>query len=275
MRVWLYRSRNTAWDIPHFNSHTREGVTFGSIGYFVRKVISTHTPVRVWLFLKFITVKIFQFQLTHPWGCDFFFWCKFLPAYISTHTPVRVWLITINSQMIIKLFQLTHPWGCDRTYPLSRCGLRNFNSHTREGVTSSLYTSNRAVSVFQLTHPWGCDPIAGCFTIVRVYISTHTPVRVWPAFNVFSPQIREISTHTPVRVWPGSQSDSSRKLVLISTHTPVRVWPICWCSKCKIPKISTHTPVRVWPLEDEFDEIGVTDFNSHTREGVTTSLPSL
>ena len=61
----------------------------------------------------------------------------------------------------------------------------------------------------------------------------------------------QISTHTPVRVWP-----AKLQLLLIkkriSTHTPVRVWLFNHVRKCKISEISTHTPVRVWLIACEY-----------------------
>ena len=96
-----------------FNSHTREGVTEEGHYLSYSPLISTHTPVRVWLFAckSLFSFFLFQlthpwgcdnfgkswnahsewFQLTHPWGCDYLLYCIVYKTYISTHTPVRVW----------------------------------------------------------------------------------------------------------------------------------------------------------------------------------------
>ena len=143
--------------LPNFNSHTREGVTGHSglsIGFVIfqlthpwgcdtiiavidnEKIISTHTPVRVWLYCVDRGSKRGKFQLTHPWGCD-----------INIHFQ----------KMRTRKFQLTHPWGCDwKTTCCSQMYSLYFNSHTREGVTGKC-TFIAVINKFQLTHPWGCD----------------------------------------------------------------------------------------------------------------------
>ena len=79
----------------YFNSHTREGVTGRKKTDYLNSYISTHTPVRVWLWYSGKRLQGRKFQLTHPWGCD----CKIKEKVrrwkISTHTPVRVWLKNI------------------------------------------------------------------------------------------------------------------------------------------------------------------------------------
>ena len=140
--------------------------------------ISTHTPVRVWQdtrpdwpwpfyfnshtregvtrgqWLHSNTNQ--QFQLTHPWGCDhqekMYNTCNYP---ISTHTPVRVWLDVTEISMEFK----------------------DFNSHTREGVTEEDEEEDEDDD-----------------------ISTHTPVRVWHYTTIPFSEMG-ISTHTPVRVW--------------------------------------------------------------------------
>ena len=160
MRVWLKQRLHHSGE-KHFNSHTREGVTFNPVVNMVcignfnshtregvttarlkRNVpfgISTHTPVRVWLFWN--SYGIFNA--------------------ISTHTPVRVWPNLAISCIITSGFQLTHPWGCDHIGHIEYLKQANFNSHTREGVTKTLceYSNNKN-------------------------ISTHTPVRVWPVKHI-------------------------------------------------------------------------------------------
>ena len=142
-------------------------------------------------------------------------------------------------------FQLTHPWGCDFRRFWSTPISLNFNSHTREGVTS-------AEQMEQLED----------------MISTHTPVRVWHGTRNWTFVLYPISTHTPVRVWRlftrhmiyspwfqlthpwGCDTKSIKDLALsmrISTHTPVRVW-LCPISLLTNIWISTHTPVRVWRI---------------------------
>ena len=142
----------------HFNSHTREGVTncFSRNCYIIRN-FNSHTREGVTISPAAATLRIVGFQLTHPWGCDFFRIVKGqhqnnfnshtregvtsnIRIYahmqeISTHTPVRVW----------------------RALDVQRGKNRNFNSHTREGVTTSHIILICGKTKFQLTHPWGCD----------------------------------------------------------------------------------------------------------------------
>ena len=122
--------------------------------YFV--IISTHTPVRVW------PVKILR-RVCHT--------C------ISTHTPVRVWLQCINMEILHNISTHTPVRVWHYRKSCHSVPYKNFNSHTREGVTNIFQTfRNRkdfnshtregvttenwlylTFLAFQLTHPWGCD----------------------------------------------------------------------------------------------------------------------
>ena len=148
-----------------------------------------------------------EFQLTHPWGCDYFgtspqefspeisthtpvrVWLLsqlelIFPKIISTHTPVRVWLRGIAIRLLREIFQLTHPWGCD--------GGGGRGGHWP--------------AQFQLTHPWGCDPICVRYSQRRKkHFNSHTRegVTLRSCYDTYE---KVISTHTPVRVWPLRQS---------------------------------------------------------------------
>ena len=193
--------------------------------------------------------------------------------------------------------------------PVPQRRAADFNSHTREGVTSAPKSSLFPSSVFQLTHPWGCDPNQrnqkrpifqfqlthpwGCdlcwFYIARMFsISTHTPVRVWHwltsslrAFYHFNSHTREGVTVTLYRKY----SDGT-----ISTHTPVRVW-LRFLEETSITSyFNSHTREGVTKIFTHIDKMSLKfqlthpwgcdqllplpqllpkDFNSHTREGVT------
>ena len=161
--------------------------------------ISTHTPVRVWLFKNVIPCRAVWYFNSHTReGVTIPDVRRSVVSGISTHTPVRVWRRLFYRQSNDLPFQLTHPWGCDHrkgtpahlhwisTHTPVRvwlCGDNrrhrgdNFNSHTREGVTLLIGPYIR-IGEFQLTHPWGCD--LEISIIYYIYeISTHTPVRVW------------------------------------------------------------------------------------------------
>ena len=141
---------------------------------------------------------------------------------ISTHTPVRVWPRRCKTWSGICQFQLTHPWGCD-------------------GYS---WTSTSHPQQFQLTHPWGCDnnvliilPFGNNFNshtregvtlenspalCVAAYISTHTPVRVWPLSGYINELTLNFNSHTREGVTLSYSRQTN--LFFISTHTPVRVW---------------------------------------------------
>ena len=150
--------------------------------YRSNEAISTHTPVRVWLFrityiesgadfnshtregvtlnYRYYNSKRDKFQLTHPWGCD-----------------GRKY----HAVFIISIFQLTHPWGCDRMIILSVSYASIISTHTPVRVWLAdkiclervnristhtpvrvwpLHILDRSIIIqFQLTHPWGCDYI--------------------------------------------------------------------------------------------------------------------
>ena len=199
VRVWrnAWPPQRRTW---HFNSHTREGVTWLNNMVTRYGLISTHTPVRVWQEDKAIFGRYYWFQLTHPWGCDAYFF------------GFRQYLF-------------------------------NFNSHTREGVTWLIRSTQAEGVIFQLTHPWGCDYSNKKCELLTKHFNSHTREGVTGLFILYSYGCR-ISTHTPVRVWRNMKR----------------------CSR--LLKISTHTPVRVWPKLENLKK-RAEDFNSHTREGVT------
>ena len=141
--------------------------------------ISTHTPVRVWRISYHSFYGAPRFQLTHPWGCDFFQRAeKFSTVSFQLTHPWGCDLQSRTIQCSITLFQLTHPWGCD--------------------ILDRLFWKS---GWFQLTHPWGCDLVHNDIYDNIFRISTHTPVRVWRKPSRVIKYPKYISTHTPVRVW--------------------------------------------------------------------------
>ena len=167
-------------------------------------------------------------------------------AEISTHTPVRVWPLWLWLSM----------------------SEMHFNSHTREGVTTS-----------------------GRCRYFPMKISTHTPVRVWQEHQVFQSSSNYFNSHTREGVtlcvscfqetlkfqlthpW-GCDAQDIRLFQLrhnISTHTPVRVWPGTEWMRCPRCKFQLTHP---WGCDGAFSIIIQTPlhFNSHTREGVTFLL---
>ena len=200
VRVWLQQRLHHSGE-KHFNSHTREGVTFNPV---VNMVcignFNSHTREGVTLTI-YPSQKCWTFQLTHPWGCDW--------KMMDMITPVLK-------------FQLTHPWGCDFVRLRDTIFSLYFNSHTREGVTTARLKRNVpfGISTHTPVRVWLFWNSYGIFNA----ISTHTPVRVWPnlaisciitsGFQLTHPWgcdkyklieyvIFVISTHTPVRVWQG------------------------------------------------------------------------
>ena len=158
VRVWLCFTFTTSCK-ANFNSHTREGVTsefthlWLSTPQFqlthpwgcdamtlsalpISSIISTHTPVRVWLVYSII------------------FWDY---ERISTHTPVRVWLSLSERLSFSLIFQLTHPWGCDGFCMDMVTPVLKFQLTHPWGC--DYFSPNNVTESwgFQLTHPWGCD----------------------------------------------------------------------------------------------------------------------
>ena len=100
-------------------------------------LISTHTPVRVWLKgLRFYPSPICDFNSHTREGVTLQRHNHHQKYQISTHTPVRVWPKSLHSCWLLAKFQLTHPWGCDQVDCSLTAAAEYFNSHTREGVTT-------------------------------------------------------------------------------------------------------------------------------------------
>ena len=143
-------------------------------------------------------------------------------------------------------------------------------------------------SIFQLTHPWGCDKIAKCVYLFKIWISTHTPVRVWHIRPIFYFRVLDFNSHTREGVtfkkllvecdrtfqlthpWGCDAED-----IFLLTHHKFQLthpWGcdvIVSCNCSERGWISTHTPVRVWQFRKRASYFRWWDFNSHTREGVT------
>ena len=113
VRVWLFRGLPLA-SLTYFNSHTREGVTrVVAAGNTVGQDFNSHTREGV--------------TLRTAAGAH--------PQMISTHTPVRVWLNSFRPLLRRKLISTHTPV---RVWPVPdyvSARKMDFNSHTREGVT--------------------------------------------------------------------------------------------------------------------------------------------
>ena len=140
---------------------------------------------------------------------------------------------------------------------------RDFNSHTREGVTISAYILPRKLQ-FQLTHPWGCDLIEIMLLPKTEFQLTHP----WGCDNSWN-SWKGLSygfqlTHPwgcdlmqPTSLEESSNFNSHTRegvtwLVGISTKSWKFQLTHPWgCDAARLMKsgelsISTHTPVRVW-----------------------------
>ena len=163
-------------------------------------------------------------------------------------------------------FQLTHPWGCDLAVLSGMLLYPNFNSHTREGVTTREKCIILVIIPFQLTHPWGCDALdLSKVDFTPIFQLTHP----WGCDSTISENSRCFwfqLTHP----WGCDfiyEVDKYNRLA-ISTHTPVRVWhrhP--WLYPCTFGFQLTHP----WGCDYIYNRRVYLehDFNSHTREGVT------
>ena len=162
---------------------------------------------------------------------------------ISTHTPVRVW-------------QLNH---------VIRNAGKDFNSHTREGVTSIPQRYATWVANFN-SHTREGVTLRGALRLTCWIISTHTPVRVWHALTGKTGATFVISTHTPVRVWRISVLSAVWLCKFQLTH-PWGCDPPFSAAASLQDNFNSHTREGVTAWEE--NSALVADFNSHTREGVT------
>ena len=131
-------------------------MTFRLLKRWYHSHISTHTPVRVWRYWS--------------WPCQ-------LACHFNSHTREGVTIIACNNAVKIR-FQLTHPWGCDKILSDIWIAATEFQLTHPWGCDFFKVRFPFIDFLFQLTHPWGCDP-ATIEVDGFVYISTHTPVRVW------------------------------------------------------------------------------------------------
>ena len=190
-----------------------------------------------------------QFQLTHPWGCDLAVLSGML-LYPNFNSHTREGVTTREKCIILVIipFQLTHPWGCD-ALDLSKVDFTPIFQLTHPWGCDSTISENSRCFWFQLTHPWGCDFIYEVDKYNRLAISTHTPVRVWLIFTNEYIHLNVISTHTPVRVWRALTQ------MLQELQTQFQLTHPWGCDTGILGSIRA-----------------LLDFNSHTREGVTTYI---
>ena len=199
VRVWLAPSVTLRFQLLFQLTHPW-GCDLSAMYLISSPKISTHTPVRVWprQLSRFKQLRHFNSHTREGVTQQLMYGKQYDD--ISTHTPVRVWLKISSLIFFISLISTHTPVRVWPPYGLHQTAYYYFNSHTREGVTPNPSTPICRPR-FQLTHPWGCDQSEQLAMRQVVWISTHTPVRVWP--TVTSPESRKerISTHTPVRVW--------------------------------------------------------------------------
>ena len=193
----------------------------------------------------------YQFQFTHPWGCD------------QSLFPLSLRSI---------LFQFTHPWGCDvttlvntitdilvsihapvrvrRGYCVGISPELRFNSRTREGATFFNCFFNSFFK-FQFTHPWGCDGISTTDTSqILSFQFTHP----WGC---------------------DALGDEDKTATEVSIHAPVRVRPFAFFNQIIQNCFNSRTREGATNFGKNSPAVG--SFNSRTREGatITTSFKPL
>ena len=143
-----------------------------------RVPVSIHAPARVRPELKARHDLTFEFQSTHPQGCDSPISARCScpprfnprtrkgatrgaaitaaePVFQSTH-PQGCDLTTSASNVEGKSFQSTHPQGCDIQITITRV-IRKVSIHAPARVRHGRAARPRSWRRFQSTHPQGCD----------------------------------------------------------------------------------------------------------------------
>ncbi len=125
-----------------FNSRTREGCDQSDAATDKLKAVSIHAPARGAISSMLTATQTLKFQFTHPRGVRSF---------------------TSLSLTRSVMFQFTHPRGVRFKMAVFDSINKRFNSRTREGCDSVLYSFKRTVT-FQFTHPRGvrCSQPSNC-----------------------------------------------------------------------------------------------------------------
>ena len=162
-------------------------------------------------------------------------------------------------------FQLTHPWGCDSAHFTIYFCHSNFNSHTREGVTSISERVNPPPR-FQLTHPWGCDQ-NGLRPVIQVvkFQLTH-PWGCDSPPELSAQAFCNFNSHTREGVTAGYKCSNCGNDFNSHTREGVTMKP--GSDPFILINFNSHTREGVTPMADWL-YYTLTYFNSHTREGVT------
>ncbi len=180
----------------------------------------------------------FEFQSTHPQGCDEQEIIAAKARAVSIHAPARVRPIGPPRAPSAPAFQSTHPQGCDRRRPdqIRQLGV---SIHAPARVRRGRWTSISAADVFQSTHPQGCDYLMR-HKHTSPFVSIHAPARVRRvpdgrharAGAGFNPRTRKgatptrrlsvisarVSIHAPARVRHSDIDAGTALAVFQSTH---------------------------------------------------------
>ena len=226
--------------------------------------ISTHTPVRVWQIGVIVWIDEISFQLTHPWGCDSVRWYGYVPERFQHTHPWWCDGVQVRITETFGEFQLTHPWGCDlKNIGRSRSG-RNFNSHTREGVTWLFTDTFRNLGNFNshtregVTNSWGDVPKYANFnshtregvtnawpnaSVLSRFQLTHP----WGCDNNYLEELNHVIRFQLTHPW-GCDGAEMAPQTKISVFQLTHPWGCDGRTCLQLNKIdiSTHTPVRVW-----------------------------
>ena len=146
--------------------------------------------------------------------------------------------------------------------------LLNFNSHTREGVTTVIVTETTTTE-FQLTHPWGCDQVEQYRKYLYNNFNSHTREGVTSRFGYIHLVQIHFNSHTREGVtWfirsrcngPYHFNSHTREGVTATRRTLTQLW--------------TFQLTHPWGCDtnNKMMSMSKEDFNSHTREGVTRNI---
>ena len=182
-----------------------------------------------------------QFQFTHPWGCDQYYQPWHNAPAVSIHAPVRM-------RPIMVYYKGDFYVSIHAPVRMRQSVMQDVNNKTvsiHAPVRMRLITSIvlMGVRLFQFTHPWGCDSTVPLVSL-GFSVSIHAPVRM-----------RQYTTDVVIAI-------------TVSIHAPVRMRRDCRLFTWSKKRVSIHAPVRMRHTYMISIATRIC-FNSRTREDAT------
>ena len=207
-----------------FNPHTHAGCDSSSVCWWLRSLVSIHTP----------TQGVTAITILHR--CE---------VSVSIHTPTQG--VTLWEQQVFMYKQCFNPHthaGCDLRHHFPNISKAMVSIHTpTQGVTNRLRTENQELKTVSIHTPTQGVTENQIILFHRYIVSIHTPTQGVTMLTELSGISLPVSIHTPTQgVTYGSNKYSCTSSV--SIHTPTQGVTKRQLRSMECYSVSIHTPTQ-------------------------------